>query len=70
MLEQQLITTDAVIVESPIVKITDFGIVKVMTDSVENPCDHTGKKNPNCFQPSLCNNPSTCLIFEPPSKRL
>jgi hypothetical protein len=37
--------------------------------SVENPCEHTGKKNPNCFQPPLCNDPSTCLIFEPPGKK-
>jgi tetratricopeptide (TPR) repeat protein len=36
MLEQQLSTTDAVIIESPIVKITDFGIVKIMIDSAEN----------------------------------
>jgi len=36
--------------------------------SAENPCEHTGKKNPNCFQPPLCNDPTTCLIFQPPGK--
>jgi hypothetical protein len=30
-----------------------------------NPCEQTGKKNPNCFQPRLCNDPTACLIFEP-----
>jgi len=44
-------------------------VVIIPQASADNPCEHSFKRNPNCFVPRTCNDPSICAVLQPPGNK-